>query len=34
VLGYQPRYSALEAMREALRWLVAEGLVDVGGQEV
>jgi nucleoside-diphosphate-sugar epimerase len=31
VLGYQPRYSALDALREALRWLVAEGLVDVGG---
>jgi nucleoside-diphosphate-sugar epimerase len=34
VLGYQPRYSALEALREALRWLVAEGLVDVGGQDI
>jgi nucleoside-diphosphate-sugar epimerase len=34
VLGYQPRYSSLDAMREALRWLVDSGLVDVGGQDV
>ena len=34
VLGYAPRYTSLEALREALRWLVASGEVDVGGQPV
>jgi nucleoside-diphosphate-sugar epimerase len=29
VLGYQPRYSALEALHEALSWLIASGTVDV-----
>ena len=33
VLGYAPRYSTLEALHEALTWLVASGQVDVGGQE-
>ncbi len=32
VLGYAPRYSSLEALHEALTWLVASGQVDVGGQ--
>ncbi|HXC81130.1 MAG TPA: NAD-dependent epimerase/dehydratase family protein [Trebonia sp.] len=32
VLGYAPRYSTLEALNEALAWLVADGQVDVGGQ--
>jgi nucleoside-diphosphate-sugar epimerase len=32
VLGYQPRYSSLDALRESLRWLVDSGQVDVGGQ--
>ncbi|HEX6934153.1 MAG TPA: NAD-dependent epimerase/dehydratase family protein [Streptosporangiaceae bacterium] len=32
VLGYAPRYSALDALREALIWLVANGQVDIGGQ--
>jgi nucleoside-diphosphate-sugar epimerase len=32
VLGYAPRYSSLEALHEALRWLAANGQVDVGGQ--
>lgn len=32
VLGYAPRYSSLEALREALRWLVENGQADVGGQ--
>jgi nucleoside-diphosphate-sugar epimerase len=31
-LGYAPRYSTLEALREALAWLVAHGEADVGGQ--
>ncbi len=31
VLGYQPRYSSLEALRESLRWLVDAGQVDLGG---
>jgi nucleoside-diphosphate-sugar epimerase len=34
VLGYAPRYTRLDALREALRWLVASGQVDVGGQPV
>jgi nucleoside-diphosphate-sugar epimerase len=33
VLGYQPRYTALQALREALAWLVANGQADVGGQQ-
>ena len=33
VLGYAPRYSSLEALREALRRLAAHGRVDVGGQD-
>ena len=33
ILGYQPRYSSLEALHESLRWLVANGDVDVGGQD-
>jgi len=31
-LGYAPRFSSLQALREALAWLVADGQVDVGGQ--
>ena len=31
-LGYAPRYSALEALHEALAWLAAHGQADVGGQ--
>jgi nucleoside-diphosphate-sugar epimerase len=34
VLGYAPRYSSLDALREALHWLVDAGQVDVGGQPV
>ena len=33
VLGYVPRYSSLNALHEALAWLVAYGQADVGGQE-
>ena len=33
VLGYAPRYSALDALHEALAWLVAGGQADVGGQD-
>ena len=33
ILGYRPRYSSLEALQESLRWLVANGHVDVGGQD-
>jgi nucleoside-diphosphate-sugar epimerase len=32
VLGYRPRFSALDALYEALQWLVANGEADVGGQ--
>ena len=28
LLGYQPRYTSLEAVREAVDWLVAEGVVQ------
>jgi len=31
-LGYVPRHTSLDALHEALRWLVANGHVDVGGQ--
>ena len=33
VLGYAPRFTALDAMHEALRWLVANGEADVGGRQ-
>jgi nucleoside-diphosphate-sugar epimerase len=32
VLGYAPRYSSLDALHEALAWLVANGQADVGGR--
>src|ERR1700689_5561591 len=32
VLGYAPRYSSLDALHEALTWLVAHNQADVGGQ--
>jgi hypothetical protein len=31
--GYTPRYSSLDALREALSWLVANGQADIGGQQ-
>ena len=34
VLGYRPRYSSLDALRESLRWLAANGHVDVGDQAI
>jgi hypothetical protein len=34
VLGYAPRYSSLDALREALRRLAANGRVDLGGAAV
>jgi nucleoside-diphosphate-sugar epimerase len=33
VLGYAPRCSSLDALHEALTWLVAHGQADVGGQQ-
>jgi nucleoside-diphosphate-sugar epimerase len=33
ILGYAPRYSTLDALHEALTWLVANGQADVGGQQ-
>ncbi len=33
-LGYQPRYSSLEAVYESLSWLVANGQVDAGGHKM
>ena len=33
VLGYAPRYSTLDALHEALAWLVANEQASVGGQE-
>jgi nucleoside-diphosphate-sugar epimerase len=32
VLGYAPRFSTLDALHEALTWLVGSGQADVGGQ--
>jgi nucleoside-diphosphate-sugar epimerase len=32
-LGYAPRYTSLDALHEALTWLVAHGQADVRGQE-
>jgi nucleoside-diphosphate-sugar epimerase len=32
VLGYAPRHSALDSLREALAWLAANGQADLGGQ--
>jgi nucleoside-diphosphate-sugar epimerase len=34
VLGYQPRYSALEALRDSVRHLATAGQLDLGGQVV
>jgi nucleoside-diphosphate-sugar epimerase len=34
VLGYAPRYSVLQALHEAVRWLAANGVVDVRGQSL
>jgi len=33
VLGFAPRFTSLDAMHEALRWLVAHAQADVAGQE-
>lgn len=33
VLGYRPRYTSLDALHESLRWLAANGHVDVGEQD-
>jgi nucleoside-diphosphate-sugar epimerase len=32
VLGYCPRYSSLDALRESLRWLIDSGEVRLDGQ--
>ncbi|MFL6141918.1 MAG: NAD-dependent epimerase/dehydratase family protein [Labedaea sp.] len=32
LLGYAPRYSSLQAVRESLAWLVTDGQVDTGGR--
>jgi nucleoside-diphosphate-sugar epimerase len=32
VLGYAPRYTSLDALREAVAWLAANGQADIGGQ--
>jgi hypothetical protein len=34
VLGYAPRYSSLDALREAVRWLAANGRIDIGSAVV
>jgi nucleoside-diphosphate-sugar epimerase len=34
VLGYAPRFSSLDALHEALTWLVAHGQADIGGQQL
>ncbi len=33
VLGYRPRYTSLDALHESLRWLAANGQVDVGDHD-
>lgn len=33
LLGYRPRYSSLDALRESLRWLVQNGHVDLDGEQ-
>jgi nucleoside-diphosphate-sugar epimerase len=33
ILGYRPRYSSLDALHESLRWLAANGRVDVGRRD-
>lgn len=30
MLGFTPRYGSLEAVQEAVRWLIAEGRVEAG----
>jgi nucleoside-diphosphate-sugar epimerase len=32
VLGYAPRYSSLDALREAVAWLAENGGIDIGGR--
>ena len=32
ILGFAPRYTSLDALRESLRWLVEHGQADVAGQ--
>jgi nucleoside-diphosphate-sugar epimerase len=32
VLGYEPLYTSLDALHDALSWLVANGQADIGGQ--
>ena len=32
LLGYQPQYTSLQAVAEALRWLIDDGQVDTGGR--
>jgi nucleoside-diphosphate-sugar epimerase len=34
VLGYRPRYTSLDALRESLRWLAAHGRVALGDQDL
>jgi nucleoside-diphosphate-sugar epimerase len=34
LLGYEPRYSSLEAIRESLNWLITDGLVRAGNSPV
>jgi len=34
ILGYRPRYSSLEALKESLRSLVASGQVELGGAQL
>jgi nucleoside-diphosphate-sugar epimerase len=34
VLGHRPRYSSLDALRESLRWLAANGQVQLGGRSL
>src|SRR5262249_45776364 len=34
LLGYTPRYTSLQAVREAVAWLIAQGRIDTGGRSL
>jgi hypothetical protein len=33
VLGYAPRFTSLDALHEAVRWLAAHGQADLANQD-
>jgi hypothetical protein len=34
MLGYAPRYSSLQAVREAVAWLIDNDKIDTGGRRI